>query len=340
MNRLTHKILFYFFITLVFHSCTETGSKSPGKLEQVHPETRTDTIIPASQADTALYANKMMQLSNGDTSGRWPPKAPYPKAGAILPFKRVVAYYGNFYSTQMGILGEYQPPEVTRRLLAEVKNWEKADTLTPVLPAIHYIAVTAQRNPGTGGTYRARMPFTQIDKAIAMAKEINGIVFLDIQVGLSTVEKEIPPLEEYLKMPQVHLGIDPEYSMKTGARPGSTIGSFDAADINYASEYLAALVNKYDLPPKILVVHRFTTGMVTHYKKIITRAEVQLVMNMDGFGSSAKKKDTYYQCIYKEPVQFTGFKLFYKNDSSPGNPIMTATEVLKLKPKPVYIQYQ
>ena len=37
----------------------------------------------------------------------WPVKAPYPLAGAILPFKRVVAYYGNLYSKKMGALGEY-----------------------------------------------------------------------------------------------------------------------------------------------------------------------------------------------------------------------------------------
>jgi hypothetical protein len=38
----------------------------------------------------------------------------------------------------------------------------------------------------------------------------------------------------------------------------------------------------------------------------------------------------------KEPVQFTGFKLFYKND----RPMMTPDEVLSLSPQPVYIQYQ
>jgi len=35
-------------------------------------------------------------------------------------------------------------------------------------------------------------------------------------------------------------------------------------------------------------------------------------------------------------VQFTGFKLFYKNDK----PMMAPAEVLSLSPVPVYIQYQ
>lgn len=271
---------------------------------------------------------------------RWPPKAVYPKEGAILPYKRIVAYYGNFYSSQMGILGQYPPEQMLRKLNTEIRNWEKADTLTPVVPAIHYIAVTAQRNAGIGGKYRLRMPFHQIDKALDLAKQVNGIIFLDIQVGSSTLQQEIPVLEKYLKMPQVHLAIDPEYSMKSGLRPGTAIGTFDATDINYASAWLAALVNENSLPPKILVVHRFTNGMITKYKKILTRAEVQLVMNMDGFGFPAKKKNTYYHFIYKEPVQFAGFKLFYKNDTWDGKPLMTPAEILNLMPQPIYIQYQ
>ena len=77
--------------------------------------------------------------------------------------------------------------------------------------------------------------------------------------------------------------------MKGGEVPCSVIGSFDAQDINYASGFLADIVREYNLSPKILVVHRFTKQMVTNYKKIITRAEVQFVMNMDGFGVSCKK---------------------------------------------------
>ncbi len=282
----------------------------------------------------------MKELANGDASGKWPPPGAYPREGALLPYKRIVAYYGNFYSAQMGILGQYGQDKVIDMLKKEIQKWEKADTLTPVVPAIHYIAVTAQARAGMDGKYRARMPASQIDIAVAMAKKVDGIVFLDIQVGLSTLEKEIPLLEEYLKLPQVHLGIDPEYSMKSGARPGSSIGTFDAADINYASAYLAELVKKNNLPPKILVVHRFTEGMVTNYKKILTHPEVQIVIDMDGFGSKEKKKNTYFHSIYLQPVQFTGFKLFYNNDVVNGQPVMEPFEVLRLKPRPVYIQYQ
>jgi hypothetical protein len=73
------------------------------------------------------------------------------------------------------------------------------------------------------------MPFSQIDSVLKMAEKINAIVFLDIQVALSTLEEEVPQLEKYLKLPNVHLGIDPEFSMKGGQKPGSVVGSFDAS---------------------------------------------------------------------------------------------------------------
>jgi hypothetical protein len=298
-------------------------------------------IAAATTLDTALYDAKVRWITNGDSTGKWPVKSDYPRAGAILPFKRILAYYGNLYSTKMGVLGEYPEQEMLAKLKAEMKRWQAADTTVEVIPALHYIAVTAQGSPGAGGKYRLRMPFKEIDKVLAMAEKINALVFIDIQVGLGTVQDEVPQFEKYFKMPNVHFGIDPEFSMKTGAKPGSVIGTFDAADINYVTNYLAKIVKDNNLPPKILVVHRFTQGMVTNYKNIKLNPEVQIVMDMDGWGAQARKISTYKSFIHREPVQFTGFKLFYKNDfRETGSRIMTPEEVLKLKPQPVYIQYQ
>jgi hypothetical protein len=319
---------------------------------------RSTTTIPTYAApalDLVDYDRRMVRLANistGSTSSLqatstitkkqlWPAKVVYPKAGAILPFHRVVAYYGNLYSKGMGILGEYPEGEMLRRLDAEVAKWELADPLTPVQPALHYIVTTAQGSAGDAGKYRLRMPSTEIDKVLAMAKKRKAIVFLDIQVGLSNYRAELPPLAEYLKLPQVHLGIDPEFSMKTGAKPGTVIGTVDATDVNYVAEYLAQVVRDNNLPPKILIVHRFTQAMVTNYRLIKPLPEVQIVMDMDGWGAPAQKIDSYNGFVASEPVQFTGFKLFYKNDlKQTPNRLMTPAELLKLKPQPIYIQYQ
>lgn len=340
--------LFLISLSLFVNGCNEVavGSKQTAAIDTTikdkdNTAIKSDSVSTPQAVDTVLYNRLQLHITNGDSSGKWPVKGPYPLPGAILPFKRVVAYYGNLYSKQMGILGELPRKEMLKKLQGEVKQWQAADSTIEVVPALHYIAVTAQGSPGKGNKYRLRMPFHQIDSVLSMAKEINALVFIDIQIGLSTIEAELPEFEKYLLMPHVHLGIDPEFSMKTGKKPGSVIGTFDAADINYTTGYLAKLVKENNLPPKMLIIHRFTQGMVTNYKQIKLRPEVQIVMDMDGWGHQARKINTYKQFIYKEPVQFTGFKLFYKNDLREANShLMTPKEVLKLSPQPVYIQYQ
>ena len=337
-------------------------SYGKNKVENKMTEPSVSEIKPL---DTVFYDSKLKELANNPIpkvvppkidpktknpipvptpvpkKNLWPVKTVYPNAGALLPFNRIVAYYGNLYSTKMGVLGEYQEDVMLSKLKNEVEKWNQADPTTPAIPALHYIAVTAQGSPGVDGKYRFRMPDKEIDKVLAMAKKINGIVFLDIQVGLSNLQSELPIFEKYLKMPQVHLGIDPEFSMKTGVKPGKVIGTLDATDINFTANYLAKLVKENNLPPKILVVHRFTQKMVTNYQDIKPLPEVQIVMDMDGWGGQAKKKNTYLQFIYKEPVQFTGFKLFYKNDiKTPNTTLLTPADLLKLNPRPIYIQYQ
>lgn len=321
--------------------------------------------VVAPKLDTDAYDKKMLQIANNtvpkpatpsskastddvtDTlvtpkiAPLWPKNTVYPIAGALLPFNRIVAYYGNFYSKGMGVLGQYPTDIMLAKLDKEVEAWKLADPTTPVIPAIHYIVVTAQGSAGRDGKYRLRMPDAQIDHAIELAHRIHGIVFLDVQVSLSNVQTEVPLLEKYLKMPDVHLGLDPEFSMKHGERPGSVIGTMDATDINWAMNYLAKLVQDNNLPPKILIIHRFTRPMVTNYKLIKPIPEVQFVMDMDGWGFGAKKINTYNTVVYPEPVQFTGFKLFYKNDLlPPSKRMLTPEELLKLTPQPIYIQYQ
>lgn len=317
------------------------ATSTPGLLEKIAPKPAVAVL------DTQAYDAKLISIANyasstsTTTKRLWPAKAPYPKVGAILPFKRIIAYYGNFYSTKMGVLGEYPAPQMLSMLKSEKARWEAADPSTPVVPAIDYIALTAQGSPGKQGYYMLRMPDSQIDIAVDLANQVNGIVILDVQVGLSNLQRELPMLDKYLAMPNVHLAIDPEFSMKSGDEPGSVIGTFDAADVNYAAQHLAKLVQDNNLPPKVLIVHRFTQNMVTNVPLIMPLPEVQIVMDMDGWGDPAKKLNTYQRFVATQPVQFTGFKLFYKNDlKPPSTRLLTPQELLKLTPRPLFIQYQ
>ncbi|GEO07730.1 hypothetical protein SAE01_02260 [Segetibacter aerophilus] len=316
-------------------------SNSPASAS--NPGSNATPFSSMTPIDTAAYDRILHELANGDSSGKWPVKAPYPTPGAILPYHRIVAFYGNLYSKRMGALGEYPKDEMIAKLKGEVKNWQAADTSLPVIPALHYVAVTAQGAPGKDGKFRARMPYHQIDTIINWANEINGLAFVDIQVGLSTLPAEVPLFEKYLSMPNVHLGVDPEFAMlgKGGRKPGSVIGTYNADDINYVIDYLAGIVKKNNIPPKILVVHRFTNPMIRDYQRIKRVPQVQIVMDMDGWGDKILKKSSYLLYEKRDPVQFTGFKIFYKNDIRSGaDQLYSPQEVLSFQPKPIYIQYQ
>ena len=270
----------------------------------------------------------------------WPVPTPPPLDGSILPAKRIIAFYGNPLSKRMGILGELKPDSMLAKLDREVAAWTAADPETPAQPALHLIAVVAQGSPGRDGKYRLRMDSALIERVYGWARQRNALLFLDVQVGKSTLQQELPALARFLERPDVHLGIDPEFSMKRGDPPGKRIGTFDAVDVNYATSFLSELVTRKQLPPKVLVIHRFTRDMLTGYKRITLDPQVQIVIDMDGWGPPFLKRDSYRAYVYRYPVQFTGFKLFYKNDTKKGHKLMSPADVLALHPRPVYIQYQ
>ncbi|HTP64810.1 MAG TPA: hypothetical protein VMJ66_05420, partial [Geobacteraceae bacterium] len=211
----------------------------------------------------------------------WPVKCPPPLPGSVLPEHRIVAYYGNPLSKKMGALGEFPKDDMLRRLKMEAAKWEKADPCHPVQPALHLIAVVAQGVPGKAGKYRMILPDNIIDQVYGWARESHAIMFIDIQTGHDNIRTVLPRFEWLLKNPDVHLGMDPEFNLiKSGKIPGTKIGTYDASDINYASGFLRDLVKKYNLPPKVFIVHRFTRNGVTNARKIALHPEVQMVMNM------------------------------------------------------------
>jgi hypothetical protein len=261
-----------------------------------------------------------------------------PRPGAILPYNRIIAFYGNPLSRRMGVMGEYAPDLMLAMLDAEVATWRAADPSTPVKPALHLIAVVARDNPGPDGKYRGRMADTLIERVARWAETRDALVFLDVQVGLSTLQEELPRLAPFLRRPNFHLGIDPEFSMKNGGIPGKRIGTYDAEDINYAVRFLSQLARDANVPPKILVVHRFTRRGVTNAQNIRLDPHVQIIMHMDGFGSPTLKRGTWNAYIRPEPVQFAGWKQFYKERND--NPRTTLAEIIALRPKVLYVQYQ
>ena len=271
----------------------------------------------------------------------WPAKGlPAPLPGSVLPARRIVAYYGNPLSKRMGVLGEYPVDQMLAKLDREVAAWNAADPAHPAQPALHLIVTVAQGAAGKDGMYRYRVVPALVEKVYGWARSRNALLFLDVQIGKSTLQEELKPLLPYLQRPDVHLGLDPEFAMTKGGLPGKRVGTYDASHINYASGVLADLVTQYRLPPKVLVIHRFTGPMVTNAMQIRRDPRVQIVMDMDGWGPPYGKRATWQRFIYPYPVQYTGFKLFYHNDTKAGHPLMKPRDVLALHPDPLYIQYQ
>jgi hypothetical protein len=272
---------------------------------------------------------------------KWPVKMPAPLPGSLLPKYRILAYYGNPLSKKMGALGEYPKDQMLAMLDKEVARWAKEDPTHPVVPALHFIVTVAQGTPGKNGLYRLQMRDSMTNEIHSWAKAHHALMFLDVQPGKSTVQAEVPRLKPFLEEPDVHLAIDPEFAMApSGAVPSTRVGTVDAADVNWAIDFLDKIVREKHLPPKVLIVHRWTRKMVTNAKNIRPVPNVQIVMDMDGWGPPWLKFDSYHDYVKAEPVQFTGFKLFYHNDTKKGESLLTPAEVLRLNPKPLYIQYQ
>jgi hypothetical protein len=273
---------------------------------------------------------------------KWP-APPEPLPGSMLPSHRIVAFYGNPLSKRMGVLGEYPVDVMLAKLDTAVDQWQRADPSTPVQPALQLIAVVAQGAPGRDGMYTLRMDTSLIERVYGWAQQKHALLFLDIQVGHSTMQRELPRLLPFLSRPDVHLAMDPEFSLhysKDGVVPGKKIGQFDAADVNWVADQLRRLVTDKRIPPKVLVVHRFRTEMVSHAREIRVDPRVQIVMDMDGWGPPWMKFESYRDYIDLEPVEYTGFKIFFHNDVKRGDALLTPAEVLQLRPRPLYIQYQ
>ena len=301
-----------------------------------------DTIRVATPVDSAKRSVRIkpkrgiFNISSAD-SALWPVAAPPPLPGSLLPEHRIVAFYGNPLSKRMGILGELDPDTMLDRLEKTATQWAEADSGQKVLPALHLIATVAQGYPGPARKYRLQMPDSTIERVANWAESRGWILLLDIQPGLSSVEAELPVLVPFLKRPYVHLALDPEFAMKDGHLPGRDwMGNMEAGEVNHAIEVLAKIVEEHQLPPKVLVVHRFTRNMLKNASQIKLDPRVQVVIDMDGYGTPGSKMGAYRWFVVRHPVQYTGFKLFFKNDK----PMMKPSEVLELYPKPLYIQYQ
>lgn len=267
-----------------------------------------------------------------------PTTAPSPNRlaalGSLFRGCRIISFYGYPDLPVMGTLGSGTPDEVGVRLRDQARAYTRTTPDRPAIPAFHLLAAVAQDSPQRDGSYLLRIPLELAQRWVDVAERDDFLTFLDIQVGHSTPIAELQPLLPLLRNPRVHLALDPEFAMPTGVVPGRAIGSLDAGAINAVQAALQSLVVEDGLPNKILVVHQFQEGMITNKPQLEDQPNVDLVIDMDGFGPPETKIAHYAEFVVREQAEFGGIKLFFGHDSD----LLAPDAVLDLAPDVVIYQ--
>jgi hypothetical protein len=319
------------------------GVLGPGLVSPVQQtEAAGPTPVAAGELALATLATQRPTEKPIFTPTLAPTLAPTPTAQpvrlpALLPEHRILSYYGNPLAKGMGILGEVPPDQMLKRLKQQIAVYTANDASRPFVPALELVTPAAQGLAGEDGLYRARMKPEVINQVADWAEANDALLILDVQIGLSTVPEEVDALMPYLRRPYVHLALDPEFAIPSGHIPGEVVGTLDASAVDGAVRTLSEIVAAEHLPPKILIVHRFTDSMVTNAWAITRRdPNVQIVVTMDGFGPPPLKLAQYRSYVHDQGVQYSGIKLFYHHD----DPLLTPPQVLGLDPSPDLVIYQ
>jgi hypothetical protein len=261
--------------------------------------------------------------------------APVHQPASVLDKHLLVTWYGSPWTGRMGVLGRLRGQELADGLKKQAAAYAKVSN-KQVLPAYELIATVAQPLPGRDGMYRRRESREVIDRMLRDARAAGAKLILDVQTGRSNVMDEILYLLPYLEQPDVYLALDPEFSMGTDGVPGRRIGTMRASEINDAIAVLEFLVLSRRLPSKVLIVHQFTTGMLPDKEQILSSPLLDVVLSVDGFGGQALKRSTYRACMRQGMLPFSGFKLFYLQDTN----LLEPAQVLALSPSPALVIYQ
>lgn len=259
-----------------------------------------------------------------------------PRGGtSVLPEYRPVAFDGAPQAEELGELGIGSPSSAARRLRRQARPYERIAG-KQVYPTFELIATIALAGPGADGKYRSRQSDATVRKYLEVARREKFLMLLDIQPGRSTFIEEVKHFAPFLRNRNVGIGLDPEWNMGEGGVPGERIGSVEAKMINRVSALMRDIVERHDLPDKVLLIHQFTPEMVRGENRILRREGLDIVLNVDGFGSPEAKRGTYERLRPTNEDLSPGFKLFYEEDSN----LMSPRDVLGLRPRPTAVVYE
>ena len=258
--------------------------------------------------------------------------------GAPLPSpvrsNEVIAYYGAPQSPAMGILGQHDPEDAADLLEQRAAVYRFLARSWHVMPALHVVYGVAQ--PDSGGGSVRYIDDRSVRQYIELARRRGFVVILDLQIGHGDPLTEVRQIEPYLREPDVFVALDPEFALPSSTKPGERIGSISAADINAVQAYLAQLTTSQRIPEKTLIVHQFEDYMITDPAAIDRRPDVDLVIDMDGYGPAGVKEAKYATYAAAPYAPFPGIKVFLQHDPDP----LSEASLLALEPRPALIVYQ
>ncbi len=254
----------------------------------------------------------------------------------LLDNTRFVAFYGNPTTGALGVLGEQGPEATLERMAPIVADYAADGALT--VPTFEIIATVADAPPGDDGNYSAEMGPELIRPWVEVATANGGYVVLDLQPGRTDFLTQAQLYEEFLRLPNVGLALDPEWRLGPNERHLRQIGSVTSEEINLTTEWLAGIVREELLPQKLFIVHQFRFDMIEGRDQIALRPELATVIQMDGQGPLPTKYETFGALTGPPDAdRFAwGWKNFYDEDS----PMATAAQVLALDPLPVFVSFQ
>jgi hypothetical protein len=249
----------------------------------------------------------------------------------------ILAYYGHPGSRNMGILGRYSIEELDRMLTGLVAEYEAVNGGRKVRKAFYLIYGTVWPH-GQIGIMSEQM----LMRFIEYGMKNNILIFIDHQIGRYDPIDSLRRMLPYLRYPNVHLALDPEWRT---SRPMQEIGSVTGEELNRAQQVMEDYIIENNIPgERMLVIHQFNHTMIRNRAAVRSDFDrVRLIHCADGFGPPPIKRDTYNFNAQATNIPIKAFKLFY-NFGIPGagydNPIMTPRDVYALNPRPYIIMYQ
>ncbi len=262
-----------------------------------------------------------------------PPLLVEPGGGRrLFPGHRVVAFYGAAGDPALGVLGDGPPEQVWLRLAAQADRYSQPGV--QVVPAYELVTYMADAAPGIDGAYAARIPDATIHAYLDVVEACHGLLILNIQPGRGNFLADTETLAPFLALPDVALGLDPEWELQPGQVPLQQIGHTTAGEIN-AVRLAEPAGHRPPPAPELLVVHQFTAQMVQDKPAVEPHPGLAVTFNMDGFGSQPNKLSKYAQ-LASDPRFALGFKLFYQRDLD----LFSPSQVDGFEPPPNVVEYE